>query len=93
MQTGASRLIAACASLLAVSPAFAQQKWDGTPIATTVYVNFANGSANFRPTEASVAALSAAVDAARVTIRCRTSTEKLPHGTKGWAAVESACRP
>jgi hypothetical protein len=76
MQTGASRLIAACASLLAVSPAFAQQKRDGPPIATTVYVNFANGSTNFRPTEASVAALSAAAEATLVTIGGRTSTEK-----------------
>jgi hypothetical protein len=54
--------------------AYAQTEWDGSPVSTTVYVNFASASARFQPSETAAAALVGAADAALVTIRGRTST-------------------
>jgi hypothetical protein len=54
----------------------AQSEWEGTPVSTTVYVNFAYASARFQPTEEGAAAIAGAGDAALVTIRGRTSTDK-----------------
>lgn len=54
--------------------ASAQTEYQGTPVSTTVFVSFANGSTAFRPTTASVETLLNARDAAMVTIRGRTST-------------------
>ena len=54
--------------------ATAQAEYQGTPVSTTVFVSFANGSTSFRPTPASVETLLNARDAAMVTIRGRTST-------------------
>ncbi len=68
--------LAALFSILAWSNiAHAQNEWDGSPVSTTVYVNFAYASARFQPTEASAATLSDATNAALVTIRGRTSTD------------------
>jgi hypothetical protein len=56
--------------------AHAQTEWDASPVSTTVYVNFGYASARFQPTEAGAATLADAADAALVTIRGRTSTDK-----------------
>lgn len=48
----------------------AHAEYQGTPVSTTVFVLFANGSTAFRPTTASVETLLNARDAAMVTSRC-----------------------
>lgn len=61
--------------LTAGQTAMAQSgEYRGTPVSTTVFVSFANGSASFRPSPTSAATLLSASDAAMVTIRGRTST-------------------
>lgn len=68
--------LAAVSLLLAAGQVASAQsgEYQGTPVSTTVFVSFANGSTSFRPTPASVETLLSARDAAMVTIRGRTST-------------------
>lgn len=54
--------------------ASAQIEYQGTPVSTTVFVSFANGSTAFRPTAASVETLLNARDAAMCQQRFKTDT-------------------
>lgn len=81
-------LVLAVLPVVLVAPVQSAE-YEGTPVSTTVYVPFSNGSARFSPNANAIADLASAPGAALVAIRGRTSTTKPTAKDEGLALART----